>query len=149
MLPKWHLFLGFFFALTLFLVFPEIEITGFLIIIFSTLLIDVDHYIYYVFKKRDLRLKKAYKWFCKRQKKINGLSREQRNKFPGVFCFLHGIEALLILLLLGVFLSKYFFYVFIGFAFHLLLDIIHQRKIHDRLDRVSLINDFLKFRNLR
>ena len=53
MLPKWHLFLGFFFALTLFLVFPEIEIAGFLIIFFSTFLMDIDHYIYYVFKKRD------------------------------------------------------------------------------------------------
>lgn len=149
MLPKWHLFLGFFFALTLFLVFPEIEIAGFVIIFFSTFLMDLDHYIYYVFKKRDLSLKNAYKWFCKRQKKIHSLSREQRNKVKGIFCLFHGVEVLVILFFLGFFISKYFFYVLIGFTFHLLLDIIHQKRIHDRLDRVSLTHDFLKFKKLK
>ena len=146
MLPKHHIFLGFFFALFLFFIFPKIEIVGFLIIFLSSFLIDIDHYIYYVFKKRDLSLSRAYKWFRKRHKRLLSLSRKKRNEIYTEIHFFHGIEILIILFLLGLFVHKYFCYILIGFAFHLFLDVIHQRKIHDRLDRISLIYDFIKFR---
>ena len=149
MLPKWHLFLGFIFSLILFIIFPKIGIIGFVIIFFSSFLIDADHYIYYVFKKRDLSLKNAYSWFIQKRKKYLALSRKKRNEVYLEIHFLHGIEPLLILFVLGIYVSEYFFYILIGFAFHLFLDITHQRKFHDRLDRISLIYDFIKFRNLK
>ena len=149
MLPKSHILLGFIFSLILFIIFPKIGIIGFVIIFFSSFLIDVDHYIYYVFKKRDLSLKNAYSWFIQKRKKYLTLSRKKRNEIYLEIHFLHGIEPLLILFVLGVYVSEYFFYILIGFAFHLFLDIAHQRKFHDRLDRISLIYDFIKFRNLK
>ena len=149
MLPKSHILLGFIFSLILFIIFPKIGIIGFVIIFFSSFLIDVDHYIYYVFKKRDLSLKNAYSWFIQKRKKYLALSRKKRNEVYLKIHFLHGIEPLLILFVLGFYVSEYFFYILIGFAFHLFLDITHQRKFHDRLDRISLIYDFIKFRKLR
>lgn len=148
MYPTQHIFLGIIFSSILLFIFPQIGLLGFLIILSSTILIDVDHYIYYVYKKKDWSLKKAYNWFIKNQKKFFSLSRKQRNKFYTGFCFLHGIEVLLILFLLS-FISKYFLFIFMGCAFHLFLDLIHQTTYFDRLDRISLIYDFLKFRKLR
>jgi len=149
MLPKYHILLGFFFALFLFFIFPKIEVVGFLIIFLSSFLIDIDHYLYYVFKKRDLSLKNAYSWFIQKRKKYLVLSRKKRNEVYFEIYFFHGIEPLLILFVLGFYVSEYFFYILIGFAFHLFLDIAHQRKFHDRLDRISLIYDFIKLRKLR
>ena len=149
MFPSKHFIFGLIFAGFLFLIFPKINFIGFLIIIFSTVLIDVDHYLYYVYKKKDFSLRNAYNWFIEHKKKLLSLPWEQRNKFQTGFCFLHGIEVLFILLILWVFVSKYFLFVFVGFTFHLVLDIIHQRTIMDRLDRISLIYDFFKFKRLR
>ena len=148
MLPKWHIFLGTIFATALFLIFPKIDLIGFLLIIASTVLIDIDHYVYYVFKKRDLSLKNAYNWFIQKRKKYLALSRKKRNEIYTEAHFLHGIESLLILFVLGVYVSKYFYFLLIGIAFHLFLDIIYQRKFHDRLDRISIIYDFIKFKKI-
>jgi hypothetical protein len=148
MLPKQHLFLGVILALTLLFIFPQISWIGFFLIVFSTVLIDVDHYIYYIYKKRDFNLKNAYNWFIKNQKKLMLLPRKKRNEFYGGFCFLHGIELLLVLLFFSK-ISIYPLFIFIGSTFHLILDLIHQRTIHDRLDRISSIYDFLKFKKLK
>jgi len=149
MKPTHHLFLGVLFALFLISLFPQIGWIGFLMIVLSTVLIDVDHYLYYVYKRKNYNLKNAYEWYIQNRKKLHLLSRKQRNKvYPGFF-FLHGIEILFILSLLWGFVSEYFFFIFIGFAFHLLLDIVDQTTCWDRIDRVSLIYDFLKFKKLK
>jgi len=149
MFPKHHIFLGTIFAAALFLIFPKIGLIGFLLIIASAVLMDADHYVYYVFKKRDLSLKNAYSWFIQKRKKYLTLSRKKRNEIYTEAHFFHGIEPLLILFVLGVYVSKYFYFLLIGATFHLFLDIIYQRKIHDRLDRISIIWDFLKFKKLK
>ena len=41
-----------------------------------------------------------------------------------------------------------FFWVFIGAAFHLILEVIDQTRFHNRMDRVSLIHDIFKYKNL-
>ena len=146
--PSKHFIFGLIFAGFLYFIFPKINFIGFLIIIFSTFLIDVDHYLYYVYKKKDLSLKNAYKWFVANKKKFLSLPWKQRNKFQTGFCFLHGIEVLFILLILWIFISKYFLFVFTGFAFHLLLDSIHQTTYWDRISKVSLVYDYLKFKKL-
>lgn len=149
MFPQKHLFFGTIFSLVLFFLFPSIGWLGFLTIFASTVLIDVDHYIWYVFKKKDLNLKNSYKWFVNYHKKILVLPRKQRNKVTnGCICFLHGIEVLLILFLLG-FLYKFFFYVFAGFVFHLVLDVIYQYSYIDRIEKVSIVWDILRGKGLR
>ena len=148
MLPKQHIIFGLIFAGFLYLIFPKIGLLGFLIIFLSSFLIDVDHYLYYVYKKKDLSLKYAHSWFIKKKKKFLDLTRKKRNKvYCGVY-FLHGIEVLIVLFLLTSF-SKYFFFVFMGFAFHLLLDSVDQTIYWDRVDKFSLVYDFFKFKKLK
>jgi hypothetical protein len=149
MLPLYHLFLGIIFSLILFFLFPQIELIGFLIIILSTVLIDIDHYLYYIYKKKDLSLKNAYNWFVFRTKKLSLLSRKQRNEFYQGFAFLHGFETLLILFLIGYYFFWPIIYIFLGVAFHLFLDIFHQKTVHDRFDKYSIIYDYFKYKKLK
>lgn len=149
MYPSQHLFAGIIFSLILLFLFPQINYIGFLIIVFSNFLIDVDHYLYYVYKKKDLSLKNAYNWFVENLKKAISLPRKQRNETYDGFAFLHGIEILLILFFLGIFVSKYFLFAFIGIAFHLLLDIIGGTIYRDRIDKLSVLHDFFKYKKLK
>jgi len=145
--PNTHFIFGLIFASVLLILFPEINLMGFFIILASTVLIDVDHYLIYVFKKKDFSLRKAYRRSIQKKKKLLSLSRNERDKYYIEFCFLHGIEILIILFFISFFF-KYLFYVFLGFAFHLLLDVIHQSTFWNRLDRISSIYDFLKYKKL-
>ena len=79
MLPKQHLFYGAIFALALFLIFPEIGLIGGLLIFFSTVLIDFDHYIYYVIKKKDLSLKNAYNSYLLMWKKFFSIPKHKKD----------------------------------------------------------------------
>jgi len=128
MLPKYHLLFALIFALILFYLFPQITWLGFAIILFSSFLIDVDHYLFYVWKEKDISLKNAFKWFHFRLIEIRLLPRHQRKKKAKqrkeIPCIFHGIEAIIILILLSFF-SKIFLYILIGFIFHQLLDFIY------------------------
>ncbi len=124
MLPKTHAILGLIFSAALFLIFPQIGIFGFLIILLSSVFIDVDHYLFYIFTKKDWSLKNANKWFKDKIAKARKLPREKRRKNPRhIPCLLHGIEAIIILSILSFF-HIFFFYILIGFLFHELLDLI-------------------------
>tara|TARA_Y100000310_G_C20536334_1_gene741044 strand:- start:160 stop:627 length:468 start_codon:yes stop_codon:yes gene_type:complete len=148
MYPLRHFFYGLIFSLFLFLLFPEIGLIEAAIILASSVLIDVDHYIYHIFKKRIWSLKQAYKNSLEEFKIYMRLSKtQQKNIYTGIF-FLHGIEVLLILLLLGFFVSDFFNYVFVGFSFHLLLDILFQSTYKENIDKISLIKDILTSKKL-
>lgn len=149
MLPHKHFIYGLILSLILFLIFPKIGILGVLLIIISTTLLDADHYLYYIVKKGDFSLIRAYKFFRNNHKRFLRIPPNKRAKYYGAWCFLHGIEWLIILLLLAFFLSEYFGFIFIGVAFHLLLDYSEQWGFYFRKDKISLIYDFLKFRKLR
>ncbi len=146
--PRQHFFFGIFFSLFLFFIFPKIELIEALIVLASTVLIDVDHYIHYVFTKKNLSLRKAINWHHKKIREFTSLTRENRNKSYIAFCLFHGIE-ISILLFFGIFLSHIFLFIFAGAAFHLLLDIICQPAYQDRIDKVSLVFDFFKFKKLK
>ncbi len=149
MYAKHHIIFGLVFSVLLFLLFPVIGISGALIVFFSSFLIDVDHYIGYAIKNKDWNLKNAIKWHSNHLDEVMKMSRAKRNIHPSSVFFLHGFEVLLILLLLSILVSKLFFFVLTGFTFHLMLDTIYATKIHDRLDKLSIIYDFLKFKKLR
>jgi hypothetical protein len=145
MYVKEHIILGILFSIILFLIFPQIGLVGFSLIFLSTVLIDVDHYLYYVKKKKDFSLRNAYKWFMKNHANCLKLPKEQRGKNYAGFFVLHGIEILIVLLLL-TFVSNYFFFVFIGFSFHLLFDILDQTSYKKTIDRLSVIYDYTHYK---
>ena len=149
MLPIKHLIFGTIFSTIFLLIFPQIGFLGFFIIILSTVLIDLDHYLYYVYKKKDWNIKNAYNWVLETGKKFYSLSKIERDKFYMGIYLLHGVEILCILFTLGIFISKYFLFIFIGFSFHLFLDVIYQIMRKKRITKVSLVNDFLKSKKLK
>ena len=149
MIPKYHIAFGFILSLVLFLLFPSTNLIGAGIIFLSSFLIDVDHYIYYIFKERSLSLKKAIDYFLIKRRELFGLHPRERKRFYSGFCFLHGIEILVILFVSGIFISEYFLFILIGFAFHLLLDIIEEIYRKSRLDKISIIYDWFKFKKLK
>src|SRR3989344_6581398 len=146
MLPKYHIIFGFLFSLILWIIFPSISILGALIIFFSSFLIDVDHYLFYVFKNKIFSIKKAYNYFFELRKKAMTKSlKEKRIKIANPLMYLfHGIEVLLILFLLGFFINKIFLFIFIGFSFHLFLDLVEIIYYGFRIAKISLIFDFVK-----
>ncbi len=123
MKPLEHLIFGMVFALILFVIFPQISLIGFFLIVASTVLIDVDHYIYYAYTKKDWSLKNAYNWFIKNGKKYHKLSENQKKDIYFGICFLHGIEAIIILFAFSFYFT-FFLFIITGFIFHQFLDFI-------------------------
>ncbi|MFW6283163.1 MAG: hypothetical protein ACOC1P_03885 [Minisyncoccales bacterium] len=151
MLPITHIVLGFIFSAVLFFIFPEINLLEAGIIFLSSFLIDIDHYIYYVYKKKDLSLKNAYSWFIKKKAYFDTLSKEQRKKYSsGSFLFLHGIETLIILFLLSFLLELSILgFIAIGFSFHLITDWSVDRIYLRRLYKLSIIKDYINNKKLK
>lgn len=149
MLPDKHVFFGIIFVLALFLLFPGMSLSDLTIIFLSTVLIDFDHYLYYIFRKKDISPLAAYRWHKKLHKKFLSLSREQLRKIYSGFFIFHGLEALLIVLLLGIFLSRFFLFIFVGFLFHMILDWYTEIRLKDRTDKLFLLFDFLNFKKLK
>ena len=144
MLPKYHLLLGFLFALFLFLIFHFIGLFGFFIIFASSVLIDIDAYLNYIFTKKDFSLRNAIKYLSEKRRKVINLSKEKKTKIQSMIRVFHGVEVLLILFILGIFISKNFLFIFIGFSFHLFLDILEQIYYGFRIAKISLVYDFIK-----
>ena len=140
---KQHIFFGLIFALALLLLFPKIGYLGFSIIILSSVLIDFDHYLFYIYKKKDFNLKNAYNLFIQEDKHCRSLPWEERKNLPSKIFILHGIEVLIILIFLS-FAFNYFLFIFAGFAFHLLLDLVDQTAYWPKTIKLSVIHDILK-----
>lgn len=149
MLPKTHFLVGAIISLLLFLLFPSLPLTGILIFLFSSFLIDFDHYLYFVYKKRSLNLKKAIIWFKEKKKKFEKMSKEERRKYtPGFYAF-HGLEWPVFFLFLGFFLTPLFYFVSMGMTLHLVLDYIEILKGKRKLFKFSIIYDSIKFKKLK
>jgi hypothetical protein len=149
MLPKYYICLGFILSVILFLIFPGINLAGAGIIFLSSFLIDVDHYIYYVFRKKDINLRKSVNYFLLKRKKLIKMNVGERKMVYSGFYFLHGIEILAVFFIAGIFLSKYFLFIFIGFSFHIFLDLLEEIYESLRLDKISVIYDWFKFKKLK
>ena len=147
MLVHKHIILGGIFSLFLYLLFPQIGLPGASLIFLSSVLIDVDHYFYYVGKNKTINPKTAYNWFYSNYLKRKKFSREQRNKLKNNFLAFHGLEFLFFIFSLSL-IFKNFFFVLTGLSFHLFLDILHQKTYQDRIDKVSLIYDTIKSKKL-
>jgi hypothetical protein len=122
MLPKWHALFGFVFAF--FLVwFFNVSFLQAAIVFFSSVLIDVDHYINYILHKKNLDLRKAYKFFIESEKKWFALPLKKREKYQRMVFYFHGIEFLILIFFLSL-MSSIFIWIFLGIIVHLIIDLI-------------------------
>ncbi len=149
MLPQHHFLIGSISSIFIYLNFPEISILNIIIFLLASVLIDVDHYLYYVYRKKDWNLKNAINWFMRNGKALKKLDIKKRAEFYTGFCFLHGIEVLILLAILGYFINNIFSFIALGFLVHLILDYIHQANYKGRFDKFSIIYDYFKYGDLK
>jgi len=122
LLPKYHIIYGFVFTLVLSLFFG-IGLLEFILIFTASVLIDVDHYLFYIWKKKDFSLSRAYNDFAQKGKIYLSLTKESRGKYKKGHFIFHGIEFVGIL----IFLTFYYpiiSWILIGIIIHLILDYI-------------------------
>ena len=124
MYTKSHILLGAVFALMLYFVF-HFSIASSLIVFLSSVLIDIDHYLFYAIGKRDFSLKNSYNWFVNLKKRFKELPKGTRKKYSFGFTPLHSIEFLVPLFILGL-LNGFFLLIFIGFFFHVFFDMLYE-----------------------
>lgn len=148
MLPKKHILLGFIFSALAFLIFERINLLFAGLIFLSSFLIDADHYLYLIFKMKTLNPIKIIRYSKESRKKIMGMPSYMRDKAYYCWCFFHGIEFLALMLVLGIFINFLFLAVFFGAGFHLILDWIDEIHNGTRIDKISSIYDYIKFRKL-
>jgi hypothetical protein len=139
MLPKSHIIFGAFFTLLLHFAFPGVNPFYLAIVFLSSVLIDGDHYFYYIFKTGNINPIKALKWHKEHMKKTFSLPMNERKKIYTGFYFLHGIEGIFILALLGRFVFPPLTYVSIGFLLHFALDIPSEFYFKGTIHKSSLI----------
>jgi hypothetical protein len=129
MLPKWHFLYGYVFSLCLVYFFNFSLFAG-LIIFLSSVFIDLDHVLIYFIKTKNLNPRKFYSWSIDRKAVWMNLTLSQKSIFKRPQFLLHGIEFILILILLS-FLHQFFFWILLGVLFHLFLDflvLIYERE---------------------
>lgn len=139
MLVKYHVIFGFFASLLIWLIFPQIGWFYASVILLSSVLIDVDHYLYYVWIKKDWNLSYAYRWFSLKLEDWRKLPKQERHQFERQILFMHGIEFILLTSLL-IFVHKIFLFILIGFLIHLALDfidlIIHKEPLYIKISPI-------------
>lgn len=124
MFPKWHFIMALIAsAILLFLNWQWWQILLFFVAAFF---IDVDHYFYFVWKKKSWSLKKAYRYFLKPLKE----------KHIMIF---HTIEVFAILLALSFAFFEILFPMLLGFLIHNFFDIIAPKKAKRYKREFSLI----------
>jgi hypothetical protein len=122
MLPKWHLLFGAIFSLILYLLF-SITIFQASLIFLSSVLIDFDHYLWAIKRKKYFSLKEVYLW-----------NKNLPKKHKPIMHIFHSIEFIVFIAILS-FYFDFFLFILIGIVFHSLLDIIeliYEKRINCR-----------------
>jgi len=113
MLPKSHILIGFLVAYIIYW-FSSITIFQASLIFLSSVLIDFDHYLWYLQRRKDWNLKNAY----------NFLKKIHLFRHKTIMMIFHTIEFHIFIFILSYFF-KGFFFIFLGMLFHSMIDIIH------------------------
>lgn len=140
MLPSKHVLYGLFFSAIALLLYTDMGLFGFFIMFLASVFIDVDHYLAYVYIKKDISLSRAYDFYAIATYDI--LSKKTAKKEP--LMIFHTIESFIVLILLSFF-SSFFLYVLMGFVVHSAADVFFMHH-HEILfvRNFSIINYFLK-----
>ncbi len=145
MSPKYHIFIGFIMVLILFLF--GLDLSSCLIIFLASVLIDIDHYLFYVYKKKDLNLRRAYNYFVRRMEKWRFLPAKKREKYKKPIIIFHGVEFFLLLIFFS-YINPFFYLVFIGIAIHMCADYSHLLYIKEPLySKLSQIYVYITNKN--
>jgi len=113
MLPKWHILFGLLFSLILYFFF-SVSLLNSSVVLLSSVIIDVDHYLFYVKRKKNWSLRKSYEWNF-------GL----RKKHKPILHIFHVVEFIILICASSYFLNIFLF-VFIGILFHSIFDLIEM-----------------------
>lgn len=148
MYPKIHFIIGILFTILSLFLFPQIIFLNLFLVFSSSILIDGDHYFYYIFKKKDSNLIRCYKWYKEKIKKTLSLPMNKRKKIYSGFYLFHGIEWIIIFFLLGYYLAPRCSYIAIGFLLHWVADTPHEFYTKRTMDKSSLIYSIYRFRKL-
>lgn len=143
MKPSWHVFLGLIASSGLYLF--NIDLIYILIFFISSFFfIDLDHVPRFVIKKRSLNPIKFFQEHSFSKDNWNKLTRKQQEAYKKPIFFFHNIETLLVLLIISYFYYPIFF-VFIGFVFHLICDLIYQHyHNHEKHYKLCLVYTIVK-----
>lgn len=123
MMPKWHFLFGFSFSIVLISLFDFSLFAG-LIIFLSSVFIDLDHALLYVIETKNINPFKFWKYSMDKDKYLKSMPKQEREFFKKPHFIFHGIEFIIILILLS-FIHIFFFWILVGMLFHLFLDLIY------------------------
>ncbi|MBI2629884.1 hypothetical protein HYW76_02180 [Candidatus Pacearchaeota archaeon] len=129
MLPKYHFFAGIIISAILLLFFPSLRGIEILIIFLSSILLDIDHYFIFAKRSKKLGIKDNYNWGMQRRAEWDKLNANEKRKVKITHFYLHGIEFLVLLIVLSFF-SVWVKYILFGAIIHLCFDyieIIHKK----------------------
>lgn len=127
MLVKYHIAIGLIASILIFLLFPQIGWFYTLVIFLSSVLIDFDHYLWYVYKKKDASLIRAVNFFYEKRDLFLKMDKKERVKYKNVIMVFHGIECWILLVLL-ILVHKIFLFILIGVGIHMIFDFIELYK---------------------
>lgn len=149
MLPRRHALIGFLLSSFIYFTF-QVNFLKVTILFFSSFLIDFDHYLYYIYKKRNFSVKNAYWWFREKEDKYKRkISKKKKKRIRrGFYCF-HGLEWVLLFILLGKIINSLFYFISFGMLLHLFLDWVDLINKNHALHKISVIYDFIKKDNLK
>lgn len=117
-----HIIYGIIFSFFLFPLFSWYSITIFI----ASVLIDIDHYIFYIFRTGKTGIIGSIRYFIENRPKDTML--------------LHTFELLFLILILSFF-EKTFLYIFLGFGSHIFLDLIDMiRKEDFNMQKFTLLD---------
>ena len=141
MLVKYHVILGAIASAIIYFIFQITPIQA-TIIFLASFLIDVDHYLIYIFDKKEINFNNAHKWFLKRRNKWIKLNPDQKNKTKRAIFIFHGIEFVFILIIFSFFIPIVKFILF-GVLIHLILDYIdiiyYKDKLYSKMSQIYVI----------
>lgn len=144
MMPKWHLLYGAIFAALLYLI-TDYTLIATLTVFLASVFIDLDKAVLFTLKQKSLNPVSFWEHGKAQRKKWVKIKNKNKLKHP--LRFLHGVEAFLVLILLS-FLHQVFFWIFLGFFLHILLDTIdYLRHEEDAFTKLSLIYTIVTNKN--
>lgn len=138
---KYHVLIGFIISYVLVQFFDFSLLSG-AIIFFVSWMIDIDHYFWYGFLRKDWNPFHGINWYKGSIPKLSKLSLKGKKKFKcGVFIF-HGIEFWIILIFLSFF-HNFFLWVLIGVMIHMISDwiglILRGESLYNKMSLIYLI----------
>ncbi len=144
MMPKWHIFYGVIFSSLLYFVTGYTLIAS-LIVFLSSIFIDLDKVILFILKEKSLNFFEFWRQEILKRKLWE--KRKNNTKFKHEIRFLHGIEVFIILLIFSI-IHEFFFFIFLGFFFHILLDVFdYVYHGEDFFNKLSIIYTMITNKN--